>query len=304
MSDRLDELDVLIAVVEAGSLRAAALRLRRSPAAVTRAIAALEDRLQRRLLDRTTRRLAVTEAGRAAYEAGLGMSEAWRSLASVPPDQPVRGLVRITAPVMLGQLYVAPALDAFLSKWPEATGELLLDDLHLDFIEYGLDAAVRLGHLADSSLKAQRVGGVRWVTVASPAYLSERGVPAAPSDLAGHATITESARSGRPSWTYAPRAAAGGRGETIALAPRLMSNDIQVQLGAARAGRGIARVLTYHAAADLASGTLVRILRDREPDDIPVQVVTSGGRYADQRSRAIADHLVASLRGAVPALPR
>lgn len=296
MADRLDELDVLIAVVEAGSLRGAAARLRRSPAAVTRAVAQLEDRLQRRLLDRTTRRLSVTQAGHDAYAAALKMSEAWRALAAVPLDQPVRGLVRITAPVVLGQMVVAPALDAFLAKWPEATGELLLNDRYLDFIEHGLDAAVRIGHLPDSSLKALRVGSVRWVTLASPAYLAANGMPRTPGELSDHATIAESVRAGRPAWTYAATSAAGGRVETVALAPRLMSDDIVVQLQAARAGHGIVRVLTYHAAADLRSGALVRILRGYEPDDLPVQVVTAAGRHADQRARAIAEHLVAHLR--------
>ena len=297
MADRLDELEVLIAVVEAGSLRGASARLRRSPAAVTRAIAQLEDRLQRRLLDRTTRRLSVTEAGREAYDAALRMSEAWRALAAVPLDQPVRGLVRITAPVVLGQIFVAPALEAFLSKWPEASGELLLNDRYLDFIEHGLDAAVRIGHLPDSSLKAQRVGAVRWVTLASPGYLAANGVPATPAALSEHATIAESSRAGRPAWTYAA-SAAGNKAETVALTPRLMSDDIVVQLQAARAGHGIVRVLTYHAAADLGSGALVRLLRDFEPDDLPVQVVTAAGRHADQRARAIAEHLVAHLRAA------
>ncbi|MCR4268515.1 LysR family transcriptional regulator [Nitratireductor sp. ZSWI3] len=299
MSDRIDELDVFIAVVESGSLRAAAARLRRSPASVTRALAQLEDRLSRRLVDRTTRRLAVTEAGRAAYEAAIGMTAAWRALAAAPPAAPLRGLVRLTAPVLFGRRYVAPALDAFLLEWPAVTAELLLDDRHLDFIEHGLDVAIRLGALPDSSLRAQRVGGVRWIVVASPAYLAERGVPQKPQDLGGHAIIAESPRAGRPAWSFP----AGGRSETLAVEPRLLSNDIEVQIEAARNGRGMARVLSYQAADDLRSGALVRVLQRFEGDDIPVHLVTVGGRYRSNKTRAIANHLADHLRRVLAAQP-
>ena len=298
--DRLDELDILVAVVETGSLRGAAARLRRSGSAVTRAIATLEDRLGRRLLDRTTRRLSVTEAGHEAYSAAREMLATWKALAAQDKGAPVRGLVRLTAPVMFGQLFVAPAVDLFLQRWPEASAEMLLDDHYLDFIEHGLDAAVRLGNLPDSTLRAARVGAVRWVTVASPTYLAEHGIPQSPRDLASHVTIAESARSGRPNWSFARR----GQSETVMLEPRILSNDIQVQLAAARAGRGIARVLNYHAAADFKAGTLMRMLKGFEAAEIPVQVVSTGGRHVDGKTRAIVDHLVDTLRPKLAAMAR
>lgn len=290
--DRLDELEIFVAVVETGSLRGAAQRLRRSGSAVTRAVASLEDRLSRRLLDRTTRRLSVTEAGQEAYVAAQALAAGWKALAMTPLTAPVRGLVRLTAPVMFGQLFVAPAVESFLDTWPQVSADLVLADQYLDFIEHGLDAAVRLGTLPDSSLMAQRVGGVRWVTVASPHYLAERGIPQSPQELDQHASIVERPRGGRPAWTFG----AGERSLTVALTPRIVSNDIVVQLQAARAGHGIARVLTYQAAADLKAGRLIRVLKPFEGEDIPVQVVWSGGRHVDGKTRALVDHLIETLR--------
>lgn len=293
--DRLDELEIFVAVVETGCLRGAGLRLRRSGSTVTRAVASLEARLSRRPLDRTTRRLAVTAAGKETYEAALGLISGWKDLATVPLSAPVRGLVRVTAPVVFGRLFVAPAIGGFLTRWPEAAIDLQLDDDYLDLVEHGLDAAVRLGRLPDSSLVAQRVGAVRWLLLASPRYLAEHGFLNSPADLADHATIAEPARSGRPSWSFAR----GKETQTVALAPRIQSNDITVQLQAARDGHGITRALTYHAAAHLRDGTLVRILRNFEPEEIPVQVVSSGGRRKDGKTRAIVEHLVSHLRPAL-----
>ena len=287
--DRLDELDVLIAVVETGSLRQAALRLRRSPAAITRALAQLEDRLSRRLVQRTTRRVAITAAGQAAYDDALRLTRLWRDLAAQPLAAPVRGLVRVTAPTVFGQRYVGAAMESFLERWPEASAEILLDDRYLDFIEHGLDVAVRLGRLPDSSLRARAVGAVRWVVVASPLYLVERGQPARPEAIADHDIIAESARAGAPAWSFSGPV-------HVPVRPRLMSNDIDIQLQAARAGRGLARFLSYQVAPDLAEGNVIRVLREFEPEDIPVHVVTEGSRHADGKVQAVADHLVDHLR--------
>jgi DNA-binding transcriptional LysR family regulator len=287
--DRLDELDVLIAVVETGSLRQAALRLRRSPAAITRALAQLEDRLSRRLVQRTTRRVAITAAGQAAYDEALRLTRLWRDLAAQPLAAPVRGLVRVTAPTVFGQRYIGAAMEGLLERWPEASAEILLDDRYLDFIEQGLDAAVRLGRLPDSSLRARAVGAVRWVVVASPLYLVERGQPTRPEAIADHDIIAESARSGAPVWSFSGAV-------HVPVKPRLMSNDIDIQLQAARAGRGLARFLSYQVAPDLAEGNLIRVLREFEPEDIPVHVVTEGSRHADGKVQAVADHLVDHLR--------
>lgn len=290
--DRLDELEVLVAVIGTGSLRRAATRLRRSPASVTRALAKLEHRLGRALVERTTRRVAPTEAGTKLAEEARDILERYGLLARAADSGIVRGLVRVTAPSVFGRLFVAPAVDSFLQRWPEASAEVLLDDRYLDFIEHRLDVAVRIGDLADSGLRARRVGTVHWYTVASPGYLKAEGEPRYPADLSERATIVETSLSGPPRWSY-PIA---GKDQPIPLAPRLVANDIDVQLDSARKGRGIARFLSYQAAADLKSGALVRILRRYEPRGVPVHIVMAGGRHLHGRTRALADHLFSQLR--------
>lgn len=287
--DRLDELQVLIAVVETGSLRQASLRLRRSPPAITRALAQLEDRLSRQLVERTTRKLSITDAGRAAYEQALSLTRQWQDLVAPPLSAPVRGIVRITAPPVFGQLYLSTVVDSFLARWPEAQAEILLEDRYLDFIEHGLDAAVRLGDLPDSGLRARRIGEVRWTIVASPAYLLSHGRPQHPQDIAQHRVIAESSHSGAPTWTFRNCA-------PLVLQPVWMSNDIEMQRQAARAGHGLARFLNYQIAQDIREGRLVRVMPSFEPAPIPVQIVTSGARHADGKVQAIAGHLAEHLR--------
>ncbi|AVF03343.1 MULTISPECIES: LysR family transcriptional regulator [Devosia] len=287
--DRLDELQVLIAVVETGSLRQAALRLRRSPPAITRALAQLEDRLSRQLVERTTRKLSITEAGRDAYEQALALTRQWQDLAAQPLAAPVRGVVRITAPPVFGQLFLGAAIDGFLARWPDAQAEILLEDRYLDFIEYGLDAAVRLGRLPDSGLRTRKVGEVRWIVVASPSYLLARGRPGRPDDVFAHQIIAESGRSGAPTWDFRDT-------EPMPLQPHWMSNDIEMQRQAARAGHGLARFLNYQVGEDLRDGRLLRVLQDYEPAPLPVQIVTSGARHADGKVQAIATHLADHLR--------
>src|SRR6185437_5058767 len=187
--DRLDELAVLVAVVDHGSLMAAARRLHRSPPAITRTLSALEDRVGIRLIERTTRRLSPTDAGLALAEQSRALLEAYdRAIGKVSPT-PVRGLLRVTAPVLFGRRHVAPVVTAFLDLFPEIQAELILHDRNLDLIEEGIDVAVRIGDLSDSSLLARRVGEVRRIVVASPAYLVKSGVPTKPAELAAHDTI-------------------------------------------------------------------------------------------------------------------
>lgn len=290
--DRLDELEVLVAVIDAGSLRRAATRLRRSPASVTRALAGLENRLGMGLVERTTRRVVPTEAGMKLAEEARDILERYGLLARAGDASAVRGLVRVTASNVFGRLYVAPAVDSFLQKWPEASAEVLLDDRYLDFIEHRLDVAVRIGDLADSGLRARRVGTVHWYTVASPGYLKAEGEPRYPAELSERPTIAETSMSGPPRWLYP----IDGKDQPILLAPRLVANDIDVQLDSARKGRGIARFLSYQVAADLGSGALVRILRRYEPRGVPVHIVMAGGRHLHGRTRALADHLFTQLR--------
>jgi DNA-binding transcriptional LysR family regulator len=283
--DRLDELTIFVAIVEAGSLIGASRRLRRSPPAVTRALTALEDRIGLRLVERTTRRLAPTEAGSALADRARALLAEYDEALAGASQAPVRGVLRITAPVQFGRRHVAPVVSAFLNEYPDVQVELSLNDLNVDLIEAGLDLAVRIGALADSSLVARQVGSVRRVVVASPEYLARRGVPRTPQDLATHDTIFGMARSPAREWRFGP----SPRGAIVRLSPRLLVDDIETQVQSAQAGRGIARVLSYQVTDELAAGTLVRLLQDFEPDALPVQLVTLNRSHLAPKVRAFLD---------------
>lgn len=286
--DRLDEFAVFLAVLETGSLAGAARRLRRSPPAVTRTLAALEARIGERLVERTTRRLAVTDAGRrlaaaarpvlAGYEAAVAQSEAGA----------LRGHLRVSAPLVFGRRHMAPVVAAFLEAHAEVTAELVLNDRNLDLVDEHLDVALRIGALADSGLVARKVGEVRRVVAASPAYLAARGVPARPSDLAGHDIVYSSTQPGPTEWRFAG-------GEAVRLRPRLMVNAVEPVVAAAVDGRGITRVFSYQLADELADGRLVRLLGEHEPPPIPVQLVTATGRLLPPRVRTFLDFAAGEL---------
>jgi DNA-binding transcriptional LysR family regulator len=290
--DRLDELAIFVAIVEAGSLVGASRRLRRSPPAITRALSSLENRLGVRLVDRTTRRLAPTEAGNMFAERARTLLAGYEEVLLGASQAPIRGVLRITAPVQFGRRHVAPIVSAFLNEYPDVGVELSLNDRNVDLIEEGLDLAVRIGALADSSLVARQVGSVRRVVVASPAYLARRGVPRTPSDLASHDTIFGMARSLAREWRFGP----SPRGPQVRLLPRLLVDDVETQLQAAQAGRGIARVLSYQVAEELAAGSLVRILQDFEPEPLPVQLVTLSRSHLTPKVRAFLDTAVRIFR--------
>jgi DNA-binding transcriptional LysR family regulator len=280
--DRLDELASFVAIIESGSLVAASRRLQRSPPAVTRALSSLEDRIGLRLVERTTRRLAPTEAGTALAERARTLLADYDQALSGASQAPVRGVLRITAPVQFGRRHVVPIVSEFLNEYPDVRVELALSDRNLDFIEEGLDLAVRIGPLADSSLVARPVGSVRRVVVASPAYLALRGVPRTPSDLATHDTIFGMARSPAREWRFGP----SQRGAVVRLSPRLLVDDVETQLQAVLSGRGIARVLSYQVTDQLAAGSLVRLLQQFEPEPLPVQLVTSSRSHLAPKVRA------------------
>lgn len=283
--DRLDELAVLVAVVDQGSLVGAARRLRRSPPAVTRTLAALEHRVGARLIERTTRRVSVTEAGRALAEQSRALLSGYDEAVTDVSPAPVRGLLRVTAPVQFGRRHVAPLVTAFLRKFPESQVELVLHDRFLDLIDEALDVAVRIGALADSSLLVRHVGDVRRLVVASPDYLARRGTPAKPAELTAHDTIFSTSTWGPLEWRFGSR----GRTTIVRLTPRLLANDVEARLDAARAGHGIVRVLSYQVAEDLAAGRLVRVLRAFEPPPLPVQLVAVSRAHMAARVRAFLD---------------
>ncbi|CAI1574871.1 LysR family transcriptional regulator [Serratia entomophila] len=267
--DRLDELAIFVAVIQHGSLAAAGRKLRRSAPAITRAIAALEQRFGARLVERTTRRLAPTEAGLRLAERAQLLLQDYRTAVLDAADTQLGGLLRITSPVQFGRMHVAPVVMAFLDDYPQMQIEMVLNDRNLDLIDEGLDVAVRIGHQQDSTRVARRLGQVSRVTVASPGYLARRGEPLTPAQLVEHDTIVGTQRPSLREWRFGPQE----NGERVRLAPRLLLNEVETQLLAARAGKGIARLLSYQVADDLAAGTLVRLLPAFEPLPMPVQLV-------------------------------
>ena len=293
--DRLDELAIFVAIVDAGSLAGAARRLRRSTAAVTRALAALETRVGARLVERTTRKLAVTEAGRALAERARVLAADYAAATSAVADGQAQGLLRVTAPTPFGRRYVMPIVADFLASHPRVTVELVLDDRNLDLLEQGIDVALRIGELADSSLKVRRVGAVSTVLVASPSYLKANGTPREPADLVSHAAIFSTSRAGLMDWRFGP-----ARDVVVKLRPRLLVNDVDARILAAKAGHGIARVLSYQAADGLADGSLVRLLPEHEPPAVPVQLVSGAGPRA-AKVEAFLDAATKALR-ALPAV--
>ena len=294
--DRLDEFAIFVRIVEEGSLVRAARRLRRSPPAVTRALAALEDRLGVRLVDRTTRRLAPTEAGRALYDRARSVVADYEAAAAGAREAPVRGLLRITAPVQFGRRHIAPIATHFLDGHDGVEIELMLNDRNVDLIDEGIDVAVRIGVLADSGLTARPVGHVKRQWVASPAYLAAHGTPRTPASLARHEALLGTSR-GAMEWSFA-----GARpGASLHLAGRLRVDDVETRLRAARDGRGVAQFLSYQVADDLASGRLVRLLRAFERPPLPVQLVTKGRAHRAPKIDAFLDFAAKKL-AALPIL--
>lgn len=282
--DRLDELQVFLAIIEAGSMAAAAHKLRRSPSAVTRILATLEERVGVRLFERSTRRLTATSEGQRLAEQARRLLGDYELAIREHQDAPPRGLLRITAPTVFGSRHVAPVVTKFLMRHPEIQVELVLGDRNLDLIDSGIDLALRIGPLDSSGLVARKLGEVRRVTVASPAYLAARGTPGSPDELAGHELILGTTVNGMAQWRY--------RHEVVRFTPRLQVNDVEGVLNAARAGFGIARALSYQAAPDLEAGSLRLLLREYEPAPMPVHLVFPSARHMAPRLRAFVDFAV------------
>ncbi|POR56698.1 LysR family transcriptional regulator [Bosea psychrotolerans] len=289
--DRLDELAIFVAIIDAGSLAGAARRLRRSRPAITRALAGLEERIGARLIARTTRQLTPTEAGlELAVAARRMLADYEESLGGVAAA-PVRGLLRVTAPLAFGRRHVTPLVAEFLDLHPELQVELVLADRNLDLIEEDLHVALRIGTLPNSRLVVRKVGEVRCVLVAAPAYLQRRPAPKRLADIAGHDVIANVGAGGDLIWRFG----GGGQSSRIAITPRLIINEVEAVLIAARAGRGLARLLSYQAADDLAAGVLVRLLPEFEPSPSPVQLVVPSGQRLAPKVRAFIDFAASRL---------
>lgn len=282
--DRAAALTAFVAVAEARQFTTAARQLRMSPSAVTRLIAALEDHLEVRLLHRTTRSVSLTDAGARYLERArrvvveLADAEAAARSAQVAPA----GRLVVAAPVMFGRLEVAPLLAELLATHPAITAELTLSDRNVDLIHDGIDVAVRIGALADSTLHARVVGRTRRVVVATPAYLAAHGRPRSPDALARHRVLQFTGLGGEPSWRFSR----AGREHAVAIAPSFASNSADAVIAHALAGGGLARVLSYQVAAALRAGDLEVVLARHEPPASPIHLVYPGGRLQPAAVRA------------------
>ena len=272
--DRFAALTTFVAVAERRGFASAGRQLGMSPPAVTRTIAALEDHLGTSLFRRSTRSIALTDEGFAfldrAREILAQLQEAERE--AMGGQSTPRGELHITAPVIFGRLHVLPVVTDLLAEHPDLSVQLMLLDRNIRLVEEGIDVAVRIGELRDSSLRSVALGSVRQTIVASPAYLARRGRPRSPRDLSGHDIIAgENVRAGTH-WRFGPKS----RG--IAVSPRLTLNSIDAQLASVLAGQGLANVLSYQAASGLASGALCSVLEEHAPPPIPIHLLFDASR--------------------------
>lgn len=293
--NRLEAMSTLLAAVDAGSLSAASRKLGLPLATVSRRVSDLEAVLRTKLVVRTSRRLELTDAGRsyvvACRDILAAVEEAERIVAgeyAVP-----RGEIVVTAPIVFGRLHILPVIVDFLNAYPDIDVRLVLTDRVTNFIEDHVDVALRIGALPDSSLIATRLGNVRRVVCASPAYLaSHRPAPSRPSDLEKHACITFEGLMSPTSWKFRD-----GKAESpVAIRSRLVVTTAEAAIDAAVAGLGVTRVLSYQVADALRARTLKIILGEFESEPSPVNLVHAGQGLMPIKTRAFIDFATDRLR--------
>lgn len=285
---------VFASVAEEGGFAAASRKLDISPAAVTRAVVALEEQLGARLLQRTTRNVRFTDAGRQYYEnvRAILTSIAEANEAVTENNATPRGTLSITAPVMFGRMFVMPCLIDYMQRYPQVNMVANLVDRVTNLVDEGMDVAIRIGHLPDSGLRAIKVGEVRRILCASPAYLEKSGTPKLPAELAKHSIISSSAVSPHTEWHFK------GNNEPlqIRMDPRLTVTSNDAALAAALGGMGIARLLSYQVWHEIETGALRIILADYEEDPWPVHVVHREDKLGSSKVRSFIDYVVEHLR--------
>lgn len=292
--DRLREMEVLVTVADLGSFAKAADRLRMSAPAVTRAVASLEERLGVRLFNRTTRRLGLTEAGaRFLFSArrllaDLDTVEKDAAGEAVTPQ----GQLAVTASMTFGRSVLTPIVASFLAQHERINVSLMLIDRVVNLVEEGIDVGVRIGNLPDSSLLARRIGAVRRIAVASPAYIEKCGIPASPESLRDHTVIGFTSVMPNREWRYQIE----GKPGQITLVPRIEVNDALAALECAKAGEGITSLLSYIAAEPIRAGALVPILEDYALPSVPVHLVYPQSRQVLPKTRAFLDFAAPRLR--------
>ncbi len=288
--DRFDSLECFIAVVEAGQFSAAAERLGLGKSVVSRRVSELEEHLGARLLQRTTRRLALTEAGREFYPRALqlleDLAEAEQSLSS--GQRALGGRIRLAAPLSFGLMHLAPALNDFMKAHPGVMLDLDLDDSQINLIQEGVDLALRIGQLGDSSMIALPLAKIHSLIVASPDYLAHHGTPTTPEALASHQALCYSNLPEPHKWRLSD---AEGRQTSVSLPLRLLANNGDLLLQAAIAGLGLCLSPTFIAYRAIQEGKLVPILRDYRVATVTAYAVYPSRRFVPQRVRSLVEFL-------------
>jgi DNA-binding transcriptional LysR family regulator len=285
--DRIETMQAFVTVADHKGFAPAARKLGLSASAVTRMVAALEERVGARLLQRTTRSVMLTDAGERFLERArriLADVEEAEGAVQAERTQPTGRLV-VSAPLGFGRRHVTPLMSTYLKRYPDVAGDLRLSDRMVNLVEEGIDVAVRIGHLPDSSLVARAVGDMRRMVVASPDYLAAHGEPHHPSEIVAHRTVHFGALSAAPDWRFVE----DGREVRVACAPRFTTNSADAAIYHAEQGGGLTRVLAYQAAEGLASGRLKAVLVDYEIAPLPIHLVYPTSRLLSAKVRAFVD---------------
>ena len=297
--DRLDSMSILVTAADEGSLSAAARRLGIPLTNVSRKVSELEAYLKTRLVNRSSRRLTLTDAGR-SYVTDCKrilelVGEAER--AATGEYSAPKGDLTITAPIVFGRLHVLPVVTEFLKAYPEIDVRLVFADRIVNLFEEQIDLAVRIGDLPDSTLIATRIGAIRHVVCGSPDYFAARGMPETPDELGRHDCITFEGLISPSVWTFT----FGKATKSVPVHSRLIVNTAEAAINAAAAGVGITRVLSYQVAQDIRANQLVLALKDFEPAPWPVSLVYTGQRLLPSKVRVFLDYAVPRLKAILSA---
>lgn len=293
--DRLREMEVFVAIVDSGGFTSASERLGLSTAAVSRALNSLEARTGAQLLARTTRSVRPTDAG-------IDYLDACRQVLDALADAEARlgawhvrpvGTLTVSAPVLFGQRFVAPLINAFAKRYPDITINAVYVDRTTRLLEEGVDVAIRIGHLGDSTTFAVPLGFVRRRTYASPAYLKERGEPLHPRELTQHDCVSYTGVTHPMEWVFAER----GARLPVRLQPRMIVDLAPAAIAAASDGVGITQLFSYQAAPEVLGQTLAPILTAFESDPVPVSLLHVERRGASGKIRAFLEFVTEALRG-------
>lgn len=291
--DQIQVMNIFVAVAEEQGFAAASRRLNLSPPKVTRAIASLENKLGVKLFNRTTRYVRVTDAGYRYFNDvkrilnDLEMAnEAAQGINATP-----QGLISVTAPVLFGQLFVLPSVIEYLNLYPKTSVNSVFLDRVVNLLEEGYDLGIRIGDLPDSSMRAKKVGRVRLVLVASPEYIERHGIPRHFSQLNQHSTIETRSGNFTPDWKFIENEKTFHQH----IKSRLKVTSNQAAINAAEAGFGIARVVSYQVAEQLAQGKLKIVLSEYEQPPLPINIIHREDRFSSAKVRAFIDLLATNL---------